>query len=112
MTQAAAPHAAPLSPSRLALWGIHFYQRRLSPHKGFRCAHAALHGGQSCSGAVADLIAQHGLLAAPLVAARFGECREAHTALRMGAAQAGLPLYTETRGVFCCGGIPIPFRCG
>jgi putative component of membrane protein insertase Oxa1/YidC/SpoIIIJ protein YidD len=28
---------------------IGLYQRYLSPCKGFRCAHAAWHGGPSCS---------------------------------------------------------------
>ena len=38
-----------------ALTGIALYQRWLSPHKGFCCAHAALYGGQSCSAAIAAL---------------------------------------------------------
>lgn len=38
--------------------GITLYQRWLSPHKGFRCAHAALYGGLFCSGAIARIIEQ------------------------------------------------------
>lgn len=110
MTQFA-PRPAPTD--LLALRAIRFYQRWLSPHKGFRCAHAALHGGPSCSAAVADLLAQYGLAAArPHIAARFGECRQAHQMLRLGAPQAGMPVGAAAQGVFCCGGIPIPFRCG
>ncbi|MHA0035090.1 membrane protein insertion efficiency factor YidD [Deinococcus sp. PESE-13] len=96
---------------RGALHAIKFYQRWISPHKGFCCAHAALHGGESCSAAVARIIREDGLRAGqPRIAARFAECREAHTALR-----AGSPLAIGTggvRGVCCCGPLPIPFRCG
>ena len=33
----------------IALFAIRFYQRTLSPHKGFRCAYAAYTGCASCS---------------------------------------------------------------
>lgn len=103
---------------RLTLSGIRLYQRWLSPHKGFRCAHAALHGGESCSAAVARIVREEGLSrgrARTRIAARFGACREAHNALYDGS-HGGSPLAlgssVETRGVCCIGPIPIPFRCG
>ena len=34
---------------RVAAMAIEAYQRHLSPRKGFRCAHRALHHGPSCS---------------------------------------------------------------
>lgn len=87
-----------------ALTGIALYQRWLSPHKGFCCAHAALYGGQSCSAAIAGIIRARGLAAgAPGIAARFAACRQAYGHLSGG---------TRVRGVCCCGPLPIPFRCG
>ncbi|GGI68443.1 membrane protein insertion efficiency factor YidD [Deinococcus wulumuqiensis] len=97
---------------RLALQGIRFYQRWLSPRKGFRCAHAALHGGESCSAAIARIIREDGLRAGqPHVAARFAACRTAHVALRSGSPLA-FGTRTQVQGMCCCGPIPIPFRCG
>lgn len=99
----------------LSLAAIRSYQRRLSPHKGFRCAHAALHGGEGCSGAVARIVREDGLLAGRRrIAARFGECRAAHDALRagVGGGLLGIGTRVETRGVCCIGPCPIPFRCG
>ncbi|MEF2278610.1 membrane protein insertion efficiency factor YidD [Deinococcus sp. YIM 134068] len=99
-------------PDRLALAAICLYRRHLSPRKGFRCAHAALHGGESCSAAVARIVREDGLRAGRVrIAARFGACRAAHNALHGGSALA-LGSGVETRGVCCCGPIPIPFRCG
>lgn len=100
---------------RAALALIRSYQRHLSPHKGFRCAHAAVHGGESCSAAVRRLVQEDGLRAGwGRITARFVACRAAHTALRSGVVLAlgsgsGGP---QVRGVCCCGPIPIPFRCG
>jgi putative component of membrane protein insertase Oxa1/YidC/SpoIIIJ protein YidD len=102
-------------PEQLALTAIRFYQRRLSPHKGFRCAHAALHGGESCSGAVARIVREEGLLAGrQSIAGRFRDCRAAHAALKIGAPLSALSFgaNVESRGVCCVGPCPIPFRCG
>lgn len=96
----------------LTLSGIRFYGRFLSPRKGFRCAHAALHGGESCSAAVARIVREDGAWSGRFrIAARFGECRAAHDAIHGGSALA-LGSHVETRGVCCLGPIPIPFRCG
>lgn len=87
-----------------ALAGIALYQRWLSPHKGFCCAHAALYGGPSCSAAIAQTIQEQGLsLSAAL--ARLAACRQAYGHLQV----TGGP---RVRGVCCCGPLPIPFRCG
>lgn len=96
----------------LALRVIGLYQRHLSPRKGFRCAHAMLYGGESCSVAVARIVREDGLRGGRArIAARFGACRAAYTALHGGSPLA-LGAGVETRGVCCCGPIPIPFRCG
>lgn len=65
-----------------AIFAIGFYQKRISPHKGFVCAHRAYHGGLSCSECAKQTIATHGLWCAlPLIKARFVECRGAYTLL-------------------------------
>lgn len=89
---------------------IGFYQRWLSPYKGFRCAHAALYGGESCSAAVARLIGEQGLASSvSAVRARFQACRGAFDQLSLGQQITG---GARVRGVCCCGPLPIPFRCG
>lgn len=65
---------------------ISFYQRRLSPLKGFSCAPRVLHGGDSCSQFVKDLILQLGPGAAVVpTRMRLAACREANEMLRTGA---------------------------
>jgi putative component of membrane protein insertase Oxa1/YidC/SpoIIIJ protein YidD len=62
---------------------IEFYQRRLSPHKGYRCAHRAHHGGMSCSEFAKQTILVQGLMAAlPAMKRRFSECRATYLALQ------------------------------
>ena len=45
----------------LALAAIRFYQRRISPHKGFSCALRVATGGASCSAYGYAVIARFGL---------------------------------------------------
>ncbi|MCA9175729.1 MAG: membrane protein insertion efficiency factor YidD [Planctomycetales bacterium] len=45
----------------LAIRMIEFYQRFLSPYKGYRCAHAAFYGSLSCSEAVKQIVQREGL---------------------------------------------------
>lgn len=79
------------------------YQRRISPRKGWRCAHGVLYGGDGCSAAVRDVLASRGLLRGALPSAlRFLACYQAARMLAL----------TEVRGVCCCGPIPIPFGWG
>lgn len=69
---------------RLAVSMIRFYQRHISPWKGFRCAHRALHGGDSCSEAVLKLIRTGGVWGNwGLIHQRFRECGLAARALRI-----------------------------
>jgi putative component of membrane protein insertase Oxa1/YidC/SpoIIIJ protein YidD len=92
----------------LALGSIDLYQRWLSPLKGFRCAHAALFGGESCSAAVRRLVSEQGLLGGRGdIAARFQTCRQAYSHLAAARTSGG-----GVQGVCCCGPVPIPFRCG
>lgn len=59
------------------------YQRYLSPHKGFCCAHRALHGGPSCSEFARRVVIRRGVgpLAA-LLRRRFARCAAAARRLR------------------------------
>ena len=98
---------------RSTLKAIRFYQRFLSPRKGFRCAHAVLHGGESCSAAVARIVREDGLVAGRgRIAGRFAECREAHAQLGSPSPLAFGTGGPRVQGVCCCGPIPIPFKCG
>lgn len=66
-----------------AIFGITLYQRLLSPYKGYRCAHAALHQGSSCSQAIKLIIAEKGVWRSrSLVKQRFAECRAAALEMR------------------------------
>jgi len=61
---------------------IRFYQRFISPYKGFRCAHAALHKGDSCSGAVVSIIEEEGMVRGfGKIKARFRDCNLAYMQL-------------------------------
>jgi len=83
----------------LALWTIGFYQRYISPHKGFRCAHTGYYGGTSCSHAVKAIVQTQGLLSGlPAISARFKECRYAYTQLssaRLALATTGVSFRSE-----------------
>lgn len=68
---------------QFAIASIKLYQRYISPHKGFACAHRVLYGGESCSGYVKRAIAQKGLLEALSSAGeRFDACKAASLILR------------------------------
>ena len=92
----------------IALLSISFYQQYLSPHKGWRCAYAALHGGPSCSEYAKEEMSRHGVLWGTLLLRnRFGDCREAAVVLAANPAsgQAGKECADGcVRG--CCNGPP------
>ncbi len=66
----------------LAVGAIGLYRRHLSPLKGFRCAHHALHGCESCSeyGQKVYALRPFGLASAMMIA-RLRECRAAYRRL-------------------------------
>ncbi|MEW8509078.1 MAG: membrane protein insertion efficiency factor YidD [Candidatus Thiodiazotropha sp.] len=39
---------------------INFYQKRISPHKGYRCAYSVYYGSESCSNYGKRIIYEHG----------------------------------------------------
>jgi putative component of membrane protein insertase Oxa1/YidC/SpoIIIJ protein YidD len=67
---------------QISINAITGYQRYISPHKGFRCAHRVLHGGESCSGYVKRQIAENGLKTAFFkTKQRFQSCKKANQVL-------------------------------
>jgi putative component of membrane protein insertase Oxa1/YidC/SpoIIIJ protein YidD len=67
----------------VAVTAISGYQRFISPHKGFSCAHRVLYGCESCSQYFKRVIAEEGLMIAIGNAqGRFQECREANNILK------------------------------
>jgi putative component of membrane protein insertase Oxa1/YidC/SpoIIIJ protein YidD len=69
--------------SSLVDFAVRDYQRYISPHKGFSCAHCKLHGGSSCSGYFRESVATEGLTKSlQLFPNRLAECREAYLILQ------------------------------
>ncbi|MFN5503981.1 MAG: membrane protein insertion efficiency factor YidD [Pseudanabaena sp.] len=67
----------------IAVTAISGYQKFISPHKGFSCAHRVLYGCESCSQYFKQVIAEEGILTAIANAnGRFQECREANEILK------------------------------
>lgn len=67
----------------LAVTAITGYQKFISPHKGFSCAHRVLYGCESCSQYFKRVIAEEGIVTAIANAkGRFQECREASVILK------------------------------
>ncbi len=68
---------------QIGVTAITGYQRHISPHKGFSCAHRLLYGDESCSQYVKRVIAQEGLKVAFVKSrARFQACKQANHILR------------------------------
>jgi len=64
--------------SRLSIIAINIYQKYVSPHKGYRCAHHVLHDGGTCSQWMKSSIYEHGLMASVIpFRNRLHECRMA-----------------------------------
>ena len=62
----------------VSLAALNFYQRFVSPYKGFRCAFSIYHNTESCSGQVKNIISSVGLSRGwPLIRSQFQKCREA-----------------------------------
>lgn len=59
------------------------YQKYLSPHKGFVCAHRVLYGGESCSQYIKRVITEDGFTALLTKSRhRFQACKQANRILR------------------------------
>jgi putative component of membrane protein insertase Oxa1/YidC/SpoIIIJ protein YidD len=70
-------------PTQAALATIALYQRFISPHKGFRCAHAVQTGRRGCSALGARAIRRHGLWdGLGVLSCRLDACALSHDDLR------------------------------
>jgi len=68
-----------------AIIAIIAYQKYLSPHKGFSCAHRLLHGGESCSQYIKRMIAERGVISAiPRARQRLKDCKAANIVMKAG----------------------------
>jgi putative component of membrane protein insertase Oxa1/YidC/SpoIIIJ protein YidD len=63
-----------------AIRAIEWYQRELSPRKGFSCAYRLAYGGHSCSGVVKRAFAEAGVAAG--MSALFHQPSKCHAAAR------------------------------
>lgn len=67
---------------------IHWYQKYLSPRKGYSCAYRSLHHGESCSCYVKNILTEQNLLKSiSLAKQRFSECAQAEKILRIRSAE-------------------------
>lgn len=68
---------------KTAVLAIAGYQKFISPHKGFSCAHRVLYGCESCSQYFKRVVGEDGIFTAIANAkGRFQECREANQILQ------------------------------
>lgn len=66
----------------LYVLAISFYQKFLSKHKGYSCAHRVLNKGDSCSGAIITIIKTKGAkLGKQDILNRLDECKHSHGVL-------------------------------
>lgn len=99
----------------LALWAIGFYQRHISPYKGFRCAYRAHTGRAGCSALGKRAVRRYGFWRGVLVLdARLHKCGVAYRryqAPRALAGQAGF-LDCDCAGCDMPGSCDLPGDCG
>lgn len=82
---------------------IEFYQKNISPHKGFRCAHAALYQENSCSAAIKEIIEVNGLIGGyRLIRQRLNDCKQAYAQLRYEEGNASNKKDDDKWHVDCC----------
>ena len=68
--------------NNVAVLIIRIYQKFISPHKGFSCAHANLFNGASCSEEIINIINSKGIIQGhDKIKLRFEECRNAYLIL-------------------------------
>jgi putative component of membrane protein insertase Oxa1/YidC/SpoIIIJ protein YidD len=73
------------------------YQKYLSPHKGFACAHRLLYGEESCSQYIKKVVAREGIrVAIEKSRVRFQECKQASQVLRAHRLNSRFKMSSET----------------
>ena len=98
----------------IAITLINIYRAYISPFKGFRCAHGALHQGDSCSLAVKKIIEAHGVWGGyRQIRQSFDECRFAYQILCEDKQKdkEKEDLQNKRKGYDCCGLPDFPCDC-
>jgi putative component of membrane protein insertase Oxa1/YidC/SpoIIIJ protein YidD len=98
---------------------IGFYQRHLSPLKGFCCAHNHLHGRGSCSQFAQRVVLKFGVVRLiPLLKLRFRACRRAFATLsesgrksQEGGSNSGKEISGEDIAKSCAADAAVNFAC-
>ncbi|MBW4622723.1 MAG: membrane protein insertion efficiency factor YidD [Cyanosarcina radialis HA8281-LM2] len=68
---------------QMAIASIGGYQTYISPRKGFACPHRLLHGGESCSTYIKQVLGEQNLLSAIQTSVRrFQDCNAARETLK------------------------------
>ncbi|TAE54990.1 MAG: membrane protein insertion efficiency factor YidD [Nostocales cyanobacterium] len=68
---------------KISISAITGYQKHISPHKGFVCAHRVLYGGEPCSQYFKRVITEQGLKSAFNKSnLRFKQCKQANIILK------------------------------
>ncbi|MFM2064539.1 MAG: hypothetical protein RLZZ507_4210 [Cyanobacteriota bacterium] len=81
---------------KVGVLAITGYQKHISPHKGFTCAHRVLYGGESCSQYIKRVIAEEGLKSAFVKSRfRFQSCQQANLILKSQAEELEPPTQTD-----------------
>ena len=87
-----------------AIYAIEWYQRVISPRKGFSCAYRVAWGGHSCSGAVKGAFEGGGVIGG--IGALFGQPFKCYAAARTLAERGPFRGSSETHAaqevLFCC----------
>lgn len=94
----------------LALWAIRFYQRFISPRKGFRCAYAAHTGCASCSALGYRAIQRYGVWRG--VAVLNGRLEKCSLAYQRYQPQSTMRALGQQGGFLDCDGCDLPSGCG
>lgn len=64
---------------QLMLWLLAFYQKFVSPYKGFKCAYGVWTGQSTCSAEAKKILKQDGLIAGwPKIQAQLQQCKVAY----------------------------------
>lgn len=80
---------------QLMLWLLAFYQKFVSPYKGFKCAYGVWTGQSTCSAEAKKILKQDGLIAGwPKIQAQLQHCKVAYQLIQ------GVPVLATANAVY------------